>query len=796
MSSRVFSAWRRRCISLCLFLPICTVLSARARSQDQSQEQVCTGPAQPIIGVLADPSNAAIPYVTVRAQCGATVHATTTDGQGIYRLLLAPGPWQIRVESPGFQKTSLPLTVVEGARNELRTTLQLAHDNSVVTVVADVGMVNTATESTSKIDTPVLEQPFSIVSVTQTQLQQQNVQSLNQALKYTAGASPEMYGPDPRGDWFTIRGNPADVYLDGVRVPQAVNSPNSFAAIQLDPNDLSRFELLLGPSSALYGQSNIGGLVDGISKRPSLTPRRNVQLQGGNFDRIQGGGDFSGPLNRSASLLYSVNGIARSSHTYVYGARDDRFTFNPTLEWKPSLNTSVSLFGKFLHGDVGTAAVFLPRAGTLDRSPAFGYLPTWFNSGDPATDRYRKRQYMTGYAIEHNSPQWNLRHMARYVHANIVYAGLYAGAFSGRYIYRVNFVSKPVIDGFQTDTHASKHLITGRFRHLLLGGADFQWQQYKNRQGGVLDTSLALDVLNPVYGVKYTPTPITTLTDAKQFQGGAYGQEQVQVAGFTVVAGGRYDQTAQETLTVTTGATAQQRPHAFTGHAGISYQRDGLAPYVSYSTSFLPTIGQGFDDRSFVPTTGASYEAGVKYQLPRHIGMVTFAAYSMTQDNRTTTDPDHPLFSRQIGQVRTIGHEMQASGTVMRSLDLSFSYAHTRPVVTRSTTADYHKLLAPISKDAVSLWAHYTVRRTLLTGFGFGGGARYLGPKWGDAANTFETPGYTVFDGTLDYTLERWRFAINSTNLLNKRYVAACSTLTNCYYGGTRSAIASVNFSF
>jgi iron complex outermembrane receptor protein len=101
-----------------------------------------------------------------------------------------------------------------------------------------------------------------------------------------------------------------------------------------------------------------------------------------------------------------------------------------------------------------------------------------------------------------------------------------------------------------------------------------------------------------------------------------------------------------------------------------------------------------------------------------------------------------------------------------------------------------------VPKDTLGIWAHYTVRRNLLPGLGFGGGSRYLGPKWSDVANTFETPGYTLLDGTIDYTMERWRFAVNSTNLLNKRYVSACSTISNCYYGATRSAIGSVNLTF
>jgi iron complex outermembrane receptor protein len=413
---------------------------------------------------------------------------------------------------------------------------------------------------------------------------------------------------------------------------------------------------------------------------------------------------------------------------------------------------------------------------------------------------------MAGYTLAYNGPRYFMQHMTRYVHSNITYSGLYsAGAYTDpaamTQLVRVNFLSLPVLNGLQSSLYGRTHLRTGHLRHTLIGGVDFQWQKYLNRQGNTVPAAGVLNLVNPVYGVRLPRPTLTTRQNQEQFQGGAYGQEQIQFAGWTFAAGGRYDATAQETVLVpaapaTNFTSTQQRPHAFTGHVGLSYQSQGLAPYVSYSTSFLPTIGSGADGKPFVPTRGSSYEGGLKYQLPRHIGMVTFAAFSMTQDNRTTADPANPLFQRQVGQVRTVGEELQATGTVIRSLDLTFNYTHLNPVVTRSNGADYHKMLQPVAKDQLGLWAHYTVRRTLLAGLGFGGGARYQGPKWGDLANTFQTPGYTLYDGTLDYTMERWRFGINSSNLLDKRYVSSCSTTTNCYYGATRSAIGSVNYSF
>jgi multisubunit Na+/H+ antiporter MnhG subunit len=62
----------------------------------------------------------------------------------------------------------------------------------------------------------------------------------------------------------------------------------------------------------------------------------------------------------------------------------------------------------------------------------------------------------------------------------------------------MNFVALPKIEGMQTDTHASTTARTGRIRHALLGGLDFQWQRYNNVQG--FAPGSAINITNPVYG--------------------------------------------------------------------------------------------------------------------------------------------------------------------------------------------------------------------------------------------------------------------------------------------------------
>ena len=120
-----------------------------------------------------------------------------------------------------------------------------------------------------------------------------------------------------------------------------------------------------------------------------------------------------------------------------------------------------------------------------------------------------------------------------------------------------------------------------------------------------------------------------------QLQDGLYGQEQMEVAHFTVVAGVRVDFTAQDTFdNLASKSLASQRPHAFSGHAGVSYHVAGFAPYFSYSTSFLPTLGSDVNGKPYVPMTGSNLEGGVKYQFTWVPLMLRVAGFSLRRRTR------------------------------------------------------------------------------------------------------------------------------------------------------------------
>lgn len=170
------------------------------------------------------------------------------------------------------------------------------------------GYVAEESRTATKTGTPLIETPQSVSVVTRRQMDDQKVQSVSQALRYSAGVAPETR--PGRYDYPNIRGfgspGGADAnfvgLMDGLRLPRGVY----YIAPSVDPYMLERVEILRGPSSILYGSVNPGGVVNLWSKRPTAEPLHEIDLEYGSYDRLQAGLDFGGPLTEDGSLLYRL----------------------------------------------------------------------------------------------------------------------------------------------------------------------------------------------------------------------------------------------------------------------------------------------------------------------------------------------------------------------------------------------------------------------------------------------------------------------------------------------------------
>jgi len=740
---------------------------------------------------VKDQSGGVVNGAHVVLGCGEFSQETQTGADGSFTLQAPAGKLSIQVSHAGFESISQMVQVEPNVMQQTDFILALAHSVANVSVNASEGYVAQSSATATKSDALLLDTPQSVSVITSEQLKQRNVQTLNEALRYTAGVAVDTYGVDPRYDSFLIRGFGSDTngfFLDGLRFPAYLG--------QTDPYMAEDVTVLKGPSSVLYGQSAPGGLVNVTTKQPASTSSREVQIDLGNFDRKQVKGDFTGLFDQDGHWRYRFTGLYRDSGTQVNYSPDDRWFVAPALTWAPTERTSIT-FLSFYERDHSGWAQFLPAEGTLLASP-YGQIPRDFFTGIPGFDGVHRTQWSVGYLFDHRfNSVWTFHQSFRAY--NVFYNGATAYgvglASDQRTLNRFADTFRDTDTLYGVDNQAQAKVRTGFVKHNILAGYDLS--RTGDYPTGAFAAVPGIDVVQPSYNTAVPALPPYYDERQWQRQSGVYLQDQMSVAErFTLLFSGREDFVASLTRDLIAGTVTPSRSNRFSGRAGLSYAAGwGLAPYISYSTSFEPTLGVNFYGKPYVPSTGSQFETGMKWQPSGWNSFVTASFYNINQQHVQTTDPNQPLNLIQVGAVRSRGAEVEGVAKLHHGLVLHAAYAYDDAKVTETTdVSQLGKYLVSVPRQTASAFAEYALPRGPLAGLGLGFGTRYVGKEAGSADNSLQLPGYSLFDGWLHYDWKLTSFAVNATNVGDKRYVGVCNSLSYCNYGFSRQVIGSVTF--
>jgi iron complex outermembrane receptor protein len=672
------------------------------------------------------------------------------------------------------------------------------------------GYVAKRSATATKTETSILETPQAINVVGRKEIEDRQAQNVRQALLYTPGVLTQ-YGTDLRYDWLYVRGFVPGRYLDGLRLPFGARG---YSQPLIESYGLERIELLKGPSSGLYGQNSPGGLLNLVSKRPSAVPLHEIQLQTGSFGRAQAAFDLSGPVDPDGRILYRLTGLARTTGTQVDYLEEDRVFIAPSVTFRPDADTSFTILSQYLHIDSpgGGAPQGLPTLGTLYTNPR-GRIPTRLFIGEPNYDRFKLDQSFIGYAFEHRFDDvWTVRQNLRFAHVEadtqrVQAIGL---AADDRTLSRYAWAFPERSNLFNVDNQVEARFITGPFSHALLFGADYLREDARYDESD-LRIVPSINIFAPVYAGNVTRPPIGTRITQGRNQTGLYAQDEIRFGGFSLTLSGRQDwaNAITRTRTVSTGALVQvkQDDAAFTGRVGLSYLFEGgLAPYVSYATSFQPTSGTNRLGAPFAPTTGDQIEGGIKVQPTGTNLLLTGAVFDLRQQNVLTPDALDFRFNTQAGEARVRGLELEAKASLTESLDLIASYAAMNSRFTKANAnaagvSIVGNELPFVPRQQASVWLDYTIRTGDWAGLGLGAGLRYIGVSVGDNANLYRTPAVTLVDAAVRYDfgyrypgLKGVDLAVNATNLFDKTYVTTCIAATGCFYGNRQTILATLRY--
>jgi len=147
----------------------------------------------------------------------------------------------------------------------------------------------------------IQDTPQAVQVIPQEMMQQQQVGSLEQALRNVPGITIAIgEGGTLAGDQFKIRGFDAkdDIYYDGLR---------DFGVYSRDSFDDEEVQVLKGPSGAMFGRGTTGGAINVVSKTPFLDNRSTVQVAGGE-KYLRGTADVNLKLDDTTALRLNLMG--------------------------------------------------------------------------------------------------------------------------------------------------------------------------------------------------------------------------------------------------------------------------------------------------------------------------------------------------------------------------------------------------------------------------------------------------------------------------------------------------------
>ena len=650
----------------------------------------------------------------------------------------------------------------------------------------------------TRTESRLLDVPQAVNVVPQQVLQDWSATNIDEALYNVSGItqSNTLGGTQ---DALIKRGfgdnRDGSIFHDGVRSIQARNfTPTS-----------ERVEVLKGPASMLFGMGEPGGVINVITKKPELVQKTHIEGWNSSFNGGGGQLDVTGPISDSGLAYRMIVDHDETDYWRNFG-RNRQTTLAPSLMWygeDTTLRVAYEHQEYLTPFDRGTVIdsrtgkpVDVPRERRFDES----YNAT---RGDQDTltfqaDHNLSDRWKTSLTYAYSRNRYN-DNQARATKYNATTGALTRQADSTGYAHSQSQAVQLTLNG---------DIDWGQTNHQLLFGVDHEADR-TYRGDMIRGTAVTnFNVYNPVYGLLPASTSVSA-ADSDQRENvdstGVFMQDAIRLnANWMLLGGLRYDHfdvmsgKGRPFVANTDGSYGRLVPRA-----GIVYNLTSYSSlYASYSESFKPNTSIATQIGALPPELGKSYEIGAKLDLPNRI-TANIALFDIHKRNvMVSEDVGGETVTRTAGKVRSQGVELDMAGKLTDSLSLIGSYAYTDARVTsdpdnngnRMPNAARHTASLFLTQDFGNLGLHAGDNLRV------GAGARYVGRRAGDAANSFTLDDYTVADAFVSYSLPIHGYAVkwqlNVKNLFDKTYYPSSGSNLRVSVGEPREVVlrASVDF--
>lgn len=617
----------------------------------------------------------------------------------------------------------------------------------------------------TKTDTPNLEVPFSIQSVTRELLNERKPWDFARALETIPGVAVGYGGGFTASGRARIRGfsNIAN-FKDGYRI--------NAQASEIDLANVASIDVLKGPASALYGRFEPGGIVNIVTKSPIAMKKLDAQITGGSFGFVRGTLDAGGTIDDDAILTTRFNGAVETSDGFRNFTNYDKYFLAPAFDIRVSDTTTITGKAEFLKFDG-------PFDRGLPNSPVSMLVPETRNYGAPWM-RLEKAQWLAMLEVNHQiDSNWRLKLGGQAAQTDVTESYF-------NYGFIAPIVGNNVIRTFVSGTEQTRdrtaqlevygNVVTGPVKHKLLFGAEYNNDVWSFSLAQTAGTPL--NVWAPQFSVQppanaYRPSNVGTYNYESL---GFYVQDELSFGNFRLLAGGRLDRVRGEISDFVTGPNPSESKSiwTFAPRVGLTYMvTPELAVYGSWAESTRLELDQGFlaTGELPLPTKGQQFEVGIKGDFWNGRFQPTLSLFDISKTNAIVPSLVNPLFVTQVGEIKVQGVEAQIAARPFDAWRLIANFTYLNAHISQDTNPLLlGNQLQGVPAYEASLWTSYNFGSEE-RGLTLGGGVFYSSDRPTTNANTLYIPSYVRVDLFANYRFDsKTELQLNVDNLTNQRY--------------------------
>lgn len=639
------------------------------------------------------------------------------------------------------------------------------------------------------------EIPQSVSVITRERLDDQNISSLPDALKYVTGVTVERFDGAGYFNTFRARGYTADtVQLDGINVQYNSNMADTDLVVY------DRVEIQRGAAGLFQGAGEPGIVVNLARKRALADTQLRGLFTAGSWDSYRAEADVTGALDDAGRLRGRAVVAWDDRDSYMDGVWGKKKVGYGTVEYDFSQNTTLSIGATWQKIDsvINQGLPAYIDGTLLDVPVSTAYVADWNQLDMDTTDYFGELEHRFDHGGEIKLALRRLERSRLYAGARANSAVAENGDFSLANVY---FYTD--IEDTAADLYLSLPFSFAGREHDVVMGADYR----TGESGTPISNNLRFDPATSTTNIhthdQHSDEPAlihggpgsygATMVETEQY--GAYARTRLRATErFSVLLGARLTWWDSKTRNLETGVVSGEYDSdaELTPYAALMFDfSDALSVYASYADIFKPQNYQTKEHEQIEPRTGTQYESGIKGEFMDGRLNAHAAVYRIEDKNRALTDPTDDQFFVAAGEVRSDGFETELSGELVRGWQLTTGYAYATTKYLRATEAQEGQTYSPVTpKHTYSLWTKYSFAQGALAGLDVGGGLRAVSEFYSASGTTrFDGPGYTTLALQSGYRVSpQLSVAANVENLLDRKYYEKVSGAgRQNFYGAPRS---------